>query len=334
MTSQLSRDVARLAIIRRRAASRIGLAFGLLALLTVLFGVLNLFVLLRIQPRPFTLDLESSHYTLSTPGALLTFVWDGSDGDGAPPATGRPRIEVEGEPLAPGRPGVAAGAVGVPVQGPVQVAVVIPARVAPGRHAGRFIMQLPGVEPAAWPTAPLVIDFTDNPWTVWSSLRTWLAVAVILAIVLYALCCLLFPAPSGAVFISRSLSSVTPHGTGSTRRGVGLKMGPLAAVFPWRRSRLQLEHILDQGGVALLNCPGGTLWFTAAQEAPVLLIKPNQGSPLYRRDLSREDPDPKRMEAVMADEQMLPDREYLFMDPLAKSWVSFNWAAKDVEGLS
>ena len=71
-----------------------------------------------------------------------------------------------------------------------------------------------------------------------------------------------------------------------------------------------------------------------AQAAPVLLIKPNQGSPLYRRDLSREDPDPKRMEAVMADEQMLPDREYLFMDPLAKSWVSFNWAAKDVEGLS
>ena len=332
MTSQISRDVARLAIIRRRAASRISLAFGLVALLTVLFGVLNLFVLLKIQPRPFTLDLESSHYALSTPGALLTFVWDGPDGDGAPPATERPRIEVAGEPLAPGRPGVAAGALGVPVQGPVQVAVIIPARVAPGRHAGHFILQLPGVEPAAWPTAPLVVDFTDNPWTVWSSLRTWLAVAVILAIVIYALCCLLFPAPSGAVFISRSLSSVTPHGTGSTRRGVGLKMGPLAAVFPWRRSRLQLEDILDEGGVALLNCPGGTLWFTAAQAAPVLLIKPNQGTPLYSRDLSREDPDPKRMATVMADEQMLPDREYLFMDPLAKSWVSFNWAAIGMEG--
>jgi|GEM_PF-3693474 len=327
MTSPLSRDAARLAIIRRRAASRISLAFGLLALLTVLFGVLNLFILLGIQPRPFTLDLESSHYALSTPGALLTFVWDEPDGDGAPPATERPRIEVAGEPLAPGRPGVTAGALGVPVQGPVQVAVVIPARVAPGRHAGHFTLQLPGVEPAAWPTAPLVVDFTDNPWTVWSILRAWLAVAVILGIVTYALCLLLFPAPSGAVFISRSLSSVTPHGTGSTRRGVRLKMGPLAAVFPWRRSRMQLEDILDEGGVALLNCPGGTLWFTAAQAAPVLLIKPNQGTPLYSRDLSREDPDPKRMAKVMADEQMLPDREYLFMDPLAKSWVSFNWAA-------
>jgi len=320
-----------LAIIRRRAASRIGLAFGLLALLTVLFGVLNLFLLLRIQPRPFTLDLESSHYALSTPGALLTFVWDEPDGDGAPPARERPRIEVAGEPLAPGRPGVAAGASGVPVQGPVQVAVVIPARVAPGRHAGRFIMQLPGVEPTAWPTAPLEVDFTDNPWTVWSSLRTWLAVVVILSITIHALCRLLFPAPSGVVFISRSLSSVTPHGTGSTRRGVRLKMEPLAAVFPWRRSRRQLEDILDAGGVALLNCPGGTLWFTGAQAAPVLLVKPKQGTPLYSRDLSREDPDPKRMETVIADEQMLPDREYLFMDSLAKSWVSFNWAAKDME---
>jgi hypothetical protein len=214
----------------------------------------------------------------------------------------------------------------------VQVAVVIPARVAPGRHAGRFILQLPGVDPDAWPTAPLIIDFTDNPWTVWSSLRTWLAVAVILALAIYALCRLLFPAPSGVVFISRSLSSVTPHGTGSTRRGVRLKMEPLAAVFPWRRSRLQLEGILDEGGIALLNCPGGTLWFTAAQAAPVLMIKPHQGTPLYSRDLSREDPDPKRMATVIADEQMLPDREYLFMDPLAKSWVSFNWAAKGTEG--
>jgi hypothetical protein len=34
----------------------------------------------------------------------------------------------------------------------------------------------------------------------------------------------------------------------------------------------------------------------------------------------------------MADEQMLPDREYLFLDPLAKSWVSFNWAATGTEG--
>ena len=332
MTPQLPRDTAQLAIVRRGTASRISLAFGLLALLTVLFGVLNLFVLLRIQPRPFTLDLESSHYALSTPGAVLTFVWDGPDGDGAPPATERPRIQVAGVPLAPGRPGVTAGALGVPVQGPVQVAVVIPARVATGRHAGRFILQLPGVEPAAWPTAPLVVDFTDNPWTVWSSLRTWLAVVAILAIAIYALCRLLFPAPSGAVFVSRSLSSVTPHGTGSTRRGVRLKMEPLAAVFSWRRSRLQLEDILDEGGVALLNCPGGTLWFTAAQAAPVLMIKPNQDPPLYSRDLSREDPDPKRMTTVIADEQMLPDREYLFMDPLAKSWVSFNWAAKGTEG--
>ncbi|MDX2473728.1 MAG: hypothetical protein QNL91_08445 [Candidatus Krumholzibacteria bacterium] len=332
MTPQLPRDTAQLAIVRRGTASRISLAFGLLALLTVLFGVLNLFVLLRIQPRPFTLDLESSHYALSTPGAVLTFIWDGPDGDGVPPATERPRIQVAGEPLAPGRPGVTAGALGVPVQGPVQVAVVIPARVAPGHHAGQFILQLPGVEPAAWPTAPLVVDFTDNPWTVWSSLRTWLAVALILAVAIYALCRLLFPAPSGAVFISRSLSSVTPHGTGSTRRGVRLKMESLAAVFPWRRSRLQLEGILDEGGVALLNCPGGTLWFTAAQAAPVLMIKPNQDPPLYSRDLSREDPDPKLMVTVIADEQMLPDREYLFMDPLAKSWVSFNWAAKGTEG--
>jgi hypothetical protein len=325
MTPQLAPDAARLAIVRRRAALRIGLAFGLLALLTVLFGVLNLFILLKIQPRPFTLDLESSHYALSTPGALLTFVWDGAE-------TARPRIEVAGEPLAPGQPGVDAGALGVPVQGPVQVAVVIPARVAPGRHAGRFILQLPGVEPAGWPTAPLVVDFTDNPWTVWSSLRTWLAVAVILAIAIYVLCRLLFPAPSGALFISRSLSSVTPHGSGSTRRGVRLKMRPLAAMFPWRRSQLQLEDILDEGGVALLKCPGGTLWFTAAKAAPSLLVKPNQGTPLFSRDLSREDPDPKQMATVMADEQMLPDREYLFMDPLAKSWVSFNWAAKGAEG--
>ena len=332
MTPQLSRDAAQLAIVRRGTASRVSLAFGLLALLTVLFGILNLFALLKIQPRPFTLDLESSHYALSTPGAVLTFVWDGPDGDGVPSATEHPRIEVAGEPLAPGRPGVTAGALGVPVQGSVQVAVVIPARVAPGRHAGRFILQLPGVEPAAWPTAPLVVDFTDNPWTVWSSLRTWLAVAVILAIVIYALCRLLFPAPSGTAFISRSVSSVTPHGTGSTRRGVRLKMESLAAVFPWRRSRLELEDVLDEGGVALLNCPGGTLWFTAAQAAPVLMIKPNQGTPLYSRDLSREDPDPKRMVTVIADEQMLPDREYLFMDPLAKSWVSFNWAGKGTEG--
>lgn len=332
MRQQLSLDAAQLAIIRRRAASRISLAFGLLALLTVLFGVLNLFVLLRVQPRPFTLDLESSHYALNTPDALLTFVWDEPAGDGAPSSAERPRIEVAGEPLAPGQPGDAAGAVGIPVQGPVQVAVVIPARVAPGRHAGHFILQLPGVEPAAWPTAPLIVDFTDNPWIVWSSLRTWLVVAVILAIALHALCRLLFPAPSGTMFISRSLSSVTPHGSGSTRRGVPLKTGPLAAVFPWRRSRLQLADILDEGGIALLNCPGGTLWFTAAQAAPVLLIKPNAGTPLYRRDLSREDPDPEQMATVTADEQMLPDREYLFMDPLAKIWVSFNWTAGGMEG--
>lgn len=332
MTPQLPQDAAQLAIVRRGTASRISLAFGLLVLLTVLFGALNLFVLLQIQPRPFTLNLESSHYALSTPGAVLTFVWDRPDGDGASPVTERPRIEVAGEPLAPGQPGVTAGALGVSVQGPVQVAVVIPARVAPGRHTGRFILQLPGIEPAAWPTAPLVVDFTDNPWTVWSSLRTWLAVVLILAIAIYALCRLLFPAPSGAVFVSRSLSSVTPHGSGSTRRGVGLKMKPLAAVFSWRRSRLHLEDILDEAGVALLKCPGGTLWFTAAQAAPVLMIKPNQDTPLYSRELSREDPDPQQMATVITDEQMLADREYLFMDPLAKSWVSFNWAGKGTEG--
>ncbi len=332
MTTQLSQDTAQLAMVRRGTASRIRLAFGLLVLLTILFGALNLFVLLRIQPRPFTLDLESTHYALSTPGAVLTFVWDGPEGDGALPATERPRIQIAGQPLAPGRPGVTAGALGVPVQSSVQVAVVIPAHVAPGRHAGRFILQLPGVEPAFWPTAPLVVDFTDNPWTVWSSLRIWLVVVAILAIAIYALCQLLFPAPSGAVFVSRSLSSVTPHGSGSTRRGVGLKMKPLAAVFSWRRSQLQLEDILDEGGVTLLQCPGGILWFTAAQAAPVLMIKTNQDTPLYSRDLSREDPDPKCMATVTTDEQMLADREYLFMDPLAKSWVSFNWVAKGTEG--
>ena len=76
MMSPLSRDAAGLAIFRRRAASRISMVLGLLVLLTVLFGVLNLFVLLRVQPRPFTLDLESSHYALSTPGAVLAFAWD------------------------------------------------------------------------------------------------------------------------------------------------------------------------------------------------------------------------------------------------------------------
>ncbi|MCB1182200.1 hypothetical protein KDM41_02125 [bacterium] len=331
MMTSLVPNAGALALARRRAAARIGLVFALLALLTALFFALNLYVLLRIQPRPFTLDLQSSHYELSTSGAVLTFVWDGPEsGDGPAPAE-RPRLVVAGAQLVPGRPGVDTGAVGVPLLGPVEVAVVIPARVAPGRHSGHFVLQLPAVDPAAWPTAPLVVAFTDNPWAVWSVLRAWLVVAAILAVAAYALCRTLFPAPSGAVFISRSLSSVTPHGSGSTRRGVRLRMGPLAALFPWRRARLQLEDILDQGGVALLNCPGGTLWFTAAQAAPVLLIKPNQGTPLYRREISREDPDPKGMDTVLADEEMLPDREYLFMDPLAKSWVSFNWAPKGSE---
>ena len=58
----------------------------------------------------------------------------------------------------------------------------------------------------------------------------------------------------------------------------------------------RLEDILDEGGVALLNCPGGTLWFTAAQAPPALLggqaalrrhvepVEPRLGHPRRHRD--------------------------------------------------
>ncbi len=316
-----------LAEARRREAINLRWLVGLLVALTVYFGVLNLLVLLRMQPRPFRLELESSHYALTMPGTRLLLVWDPLDGAQTPAdQSTRPLVRVGSVDMTPVAPESLSTAQGVPVQGPTDVAVVFQPRTTVGRHEGKLVLALPGVAAADWPTCPISVEFSGNPWRVWFILRTWLVVLIVLAAAVHGLCLMLFPAPSGHLLVHRSLSSVTPHATSAVQKSVTLTLRPSARLFPWQRASLSLTTLLEQGGAGALNCPEGTLWFTAPRTAPVLLVADGSDGTLKRRELSREKPDPARLNPVLASEDMTPDREYLFFDTLSQTWVSFHWS--------
>ena len=330
-----------LTLARRQNALNIRWLYVGLVLLTVYFLVLNFFLLFEIQPRPLRLDMASSHYALDTPGAALHLTWAPLNGTEvpedptlvtAPPAVIRPRVMVGEQELLPDAAdadgtGTSAGtSTGVPVQGPVTVEVVSPPDVTPIDHTGTLTLVLPGVTAENYPTCPIEVSYTENPWRVWFMARTWLAVAVVLFAATYLLCVILFPVPAGQLHVSGSLSTLTYAGEDTSGRPIRLRVDRLAWWFPWRRSRLSLTGVLDQGGIGSANCPPGTLWFPERGRAPILILKEERRTTLYRRRPTEDKPDPAQMDAVRALEDLGGGFEYLYLDPLTQAWISYRWS--------
>ena len=74
--------------------------------------------------------------------------------------------------------------------------MISPPDVTPGDHKGTLTIVLPGVAAENYPTCPIEVSYTENPWRVWFMARTWLAVAVVLFAATYLLCVILFPVPN------------------------------------------------------------------------------------------------------------------------------------------
>jgi hypothetical protein len=311
---------------RLQMAARIRYLYGALALLTLYFLGLNFFLLFEIQPRPFHLDMISSHYSLDTPGAELHLAWaplsaTGERGD----RVVRPRIMVGERELTPGGADSGASSAGVSIQGPVTLEVISPADVTTGMHRGTLTLRLPGVAAENHPTCPIEIEFTQNPWRVWFIARSWLIVALLLLGATHLLCVSLFPPPSGSLHVSGSLSTLSYANGDSSGRSIRLHLDRLAMLLPWRRSRLSLTGVLDQGGIGSANCPDGTLWFPEGGKAPILMMKGEPKPTLYHRLPTEDKPDPAQMETARPLEDMAGNREYLYLDPLTQAWISFNW---------
>ena len=315
------------ALVRRRNAVSIRWLFSALVLLTLYFLVLNLYVVFKIQPRPLNLDMVSSHYSLGTPGAELRLAWEPMT---PTIETGkqlvRPRVMVGEKEVIPAGadPGAAAG--GVPVRGPVTVELVSPADVTTGTHRGTLTLFLPGVDPENHPTCPIEVEFTESPWRVWFIARTWFVIALLLFGATYLVCVSRFPTPTGSLHVSGSLSTLAYAGRDSSERTIRLRMERLAMYLPWRRSRLSLTGILDQGGISSLNCSTGTLWFPDKDKGPILIMKDQPKPTLYRRQPTDEKPDTARMEIAQPLEDMTEGMEYLYLDPLIQAWISFKWS--------
>ncbi|MFH1842942.1 MAG: hypothetical protein ABIF77_07015 [bacterium] len=323
----------RLAVRRRHEAGWIGKLYWFLVAVTVYFFWLNLYVLWTIEPKPFHLVLESNRFGDGAPAASLRLVWD----DMADVPTGEdvvhPLLSVDGAKLVPDSPdGTSADvSAGVLFHDAAEVAVNFPPRVTPGRHTGTLTLHIPGADLTTAPSSPVVVDVTDVGGRVWFILRTWLIFAVLLLVGIYVLCVQVFPTPRGAVTIARSLMAMASSGDSFSRQAVVLKLKPVALLLPWRRSRLSLSAVLDEGGLSSQNSPEGTLWFTDDRHAPVLIIESESKSELGWRELSQEKPDPANTQPVRRFESMAADREYVFQDKLTQSWVSFGWS-REVAG--
>jgi hypothetical protein len=316
-----------LALVRRRNAVSFRWLFSALALLTLYFLVLNFFVVFKIQPRPLSLDMVSSHYSLDTPGSELRLGW-------APLTTTietgnqlvRPRVMVGEQELIPAGEDPDTSTGGVPVRGPVTVEIVSPADVTAGTHRGTLTLYLPGVDPVNHPTCPIEVEFTENSWRVWFIARTWFVIALLLFGATYLLCVTLFPTPTGSLQVSGSLSTLSYAGGDSSEKSIRLRMEHFALPLPWRRSRLSLTGILDQGGISSANCPTGTLWFPDKDKGPILIMKDQPKPTLYRRQPTEEKPDPARMDIAQPLEDMAGGMEYLYLDTLIQAWISFKWS--------
>lgn len=316
-----------LALVRRRNAVNIRWLFSALVMLALYFLVLNFFVVFKIQPRPLNLDMVSSHYSLGTPGAELRLSWVPM----TPPLEPgkqwvRPRVMVGEQELLPAGADPAASTGGVSVQGPVTVEIVSPADVTTGTHRGTLTIFLPGVDPKNHPICPIEIEFTENPWRVWFIARTWFVIALLLFGATYLICVSLFPTPTGSLHVSGSLSTLAYAGGDSSAKSIRLRMEHFALYLPWKRSRLSLTGVLDQGGISSVNCSTGTLWFPDKDKGPILILKDQPKPTLYRRQPTEEKPDRARMETAQPLEDMADGMEYLYLDPLIQAWISFKWS--------
>lgn len=326
----------RQAIVRKQEANRIRLLYGALALLTLYFGALNLFVLLRIQPRPFHLELESSRYSLQTPGARLSLDWTPVVSDGrAVTDPIRPIVFGGDAVLKPGQPVEVASLRRQSDDGHIAINVEFPPRATPGRHVGQLTLELPGVKPELWPSCPVIVEFTDSPLRVWFILRTWLIAALVMAGIIYFLCLVLFPAPSGTLVVRRMAAAIAPVAAGGGQRALRLVQGRASYLFPWKRSNVPLSTALNRAGAGSAAVPAGTLWFPVAGMSPVFLIGDDQPPALFRRRRSAERPVVTALRPVTDNEEMTPGREFLYMDPISQTWVSFTWVPHtDAEALN
>jgi len=320
----------RLAVRRRHESGWIGKLYWFLVAVTVYFLWLNLYVLWTIEPKPFHLVLESNRFGDGAPAASLRLVWDALADVPVGEDVVHPVLSVAGAALIPDSrdPGTGDESVGVQFHETAEIKVNFPPRVTPGRHSGTLTLHIPGTDLTTSPSSPVVVDVTDAGNRVWFILRTWLIFAVLLLVGIYVLCFQVFPAPRGAITIARSLMAMASSGDSFSRQAVVLKLKPAALLLPWRRSRLSLSAVLDEGGLSSQNSPEGTLWFTASQQAPVLMMESEPKSELGWRELSQEKPDPENTQPVRRFECMAADREYVFQDKLTQSWVSFGWAAR------
>lgn len=316
----------RQAIVRRQEANRIRLLYGALALLTLYFGALNLFVLLRMQPRPFRLELESSRYSLQTPGARLALDWTPLVSEGrAVPDPIRPIVVGGDAVLKPGQPVEVASLRRQSDDGNFAINVEFPPRATPGRHVGQLTLELPNVKRELWPSCPVIVEFTDSPWRVWFILRTWLIAALVMAGIIHGLCLVLFPAPSGTLVVRRMAAVIAPVALGGGQRALRLVQGRASYLFPWKRSNVPLSTALNRAGAGSEAVPAGTLWFPVAGMSPVFLIGDDPQPALYRRRRSTEKPVVTALRPVTDNEEMTPGREFLYMDPTSQTWVSFTW---------
>jgi hypothetical protein len=231
----------------------------ILGVLTLYFLSLNVYVLLRDEPPTYELEVEAA----GDPNlrAMIAVVWDSDCGT---PDVIRPRLLVDdGEQIRE-----LSSDLLVPPGKPLELRVDIPRGCTPCRHEGFFrLTEISGQGTASSShEVPIDIEVRGGWLRPFWIFLSWLAVMAVAMVVVYGVCLLCFPPPSGRLFFDDR----TDLGLVS-RPFVALRMRRSAWLLPWRRSTLPLAYIWKRAKIrAPLRSVGEVLFFTSTM--PALLL--------------------------------------------------------------
>ena len=255
------RRAASQAASRRTGIRTVVLTGAFLSLSTLYFGGVNAYLLMHAKPRPFVLSFQQvgNEQLAGTYHARLE--WKDMEGRNVV----RPTVLLDGLPVAEISHSSAGARQDFSLTQTVMVQIDVPPLCATGNHSGRLVFERaggPDLLPVQLET-PVAVEVTGGFWTSWFLLRNWLIFASVVGLVLYLLCMVFFPPPTGSLAILRN---------GSSKPNVGLRMSASAWFLPWRRSSLPLSSIWKKAGIKAVSGVDGEIWFLE-RDSPMLLIQ-------------------------------------------------------------
>ncbi|MCB1048043.1 MAG: hypothetical protein KDC10_12660 [Calditrichaeota bacterium] len=233
--------------------------------LTLYVVGLNFFLLARTHIVPLEITLDGQQKMLYGEEYAAGIRWD------TPMKRDliHPRLYIEGVPV-PEFVDTLHSDVKIQLGTPNKLMLDIPLNCDPGKHSGVLVLKRLSSNdalPASIQTQ-VNLNVLGGFWENWLILKYWLYCLSFLAVLIYCVCLITYPAPSGNLLVLES--------TNDTFSPVALKLQVrwVGRLLPWKRSTFPMGHLLSKAGIGFSRRYGShlgrlTFW---DRELPVIEI--------------------------------------------------------------